>query len=159
MRQEGGCICGDIRYRVSGQPERVTVCHCRFCQRATGSGFLIEPVFRRHNFEILSGNLKTFVHRSERSGNSISINFCSECGTKLYFDLEGRPDFVWVFGGTFDDPNFFALSPDNTKYIFLNYARSGTIIPCGFSAFAEHVSELDGTPVEPTVFADHHVIE
>ena len=42
---QGGCLCGDARYKVSTSPLRVTVCHCRFCQRFTGSAFLVEPIF------------------------------------------------------------------------------------------------------------------
>jgi len=53
---EGGCLCGDIRYRTTAaEPIRVTVCHCTFCQKLTGSAFLVEPIFRRKDV-IFSGN-------------------------------------------------------------------------------------------------------
>ena len=42
---QGGCLCGTVRYRTVGRPERTTICHCTFCQRLTGSAFLVEPVF------------------------------------------------------------------------------------------------------------------
>ena len=43
---EGGCLCGTVRYATKDDPVRVTFCHCRFCQRATGSAYLVEPIFR-----------------------------------------------------------------------------------------------------------------
>jgi hypothetical protein len=42
-RHEGGCLCGKVRFAVSADPMRVTVCHCRFCQRNTGTAYLAEP--------------------------------------------------------------------------------------------------------------------
>ena len=44
-RNEGGCLCGAVRFATLGEPSRVTVCHCRFCQKATGSAYLVEPIF------------------------------------------------------------------------------------------------------------------
>jgi len=45
MTQSGGCLCGDLRYSVEGEPEWVTTCYCRFCQTATGSDYMVEPLF------------------------------------------------------------------------------------------------------------------
>ena len=44
---DGGCLCGDVRYQVAAAPLRVTICHCTFCQRFTGSAFLVEPISRK----------------------------------------------------------------------------------------------------------------
>lgn len=52
---EGGCLCGATRYRTEGEPLRVTICHCRFCQRATGAAFMVEPIFRLENVSVTRG--------------------------------------------------------------------------------------------------------
>jgi len=44
MIHEGGCLCGEIRYETMAEPVRVTICHCTFCQRLTGSAYLVEPI-------------------------------------------------------------------------------------------------------------------
>jgi hypothetical protein len=58
-RHEGGCLCGAVRFALSADPLRVTVCHCHFCQRNTGTAYLVEPVFAKTEFQITSGTPKT----------------------------------------------------------------------------------------------------
>jgi len=59
--REGGCLCGDIRYKAIEEPLRVTICHCIFCQRFTGSAFLVEE------HVIFSGIApRTYDHRSDK---------------------------------------------------------------------------------------------
>src|SRR6476469_7591491 len=76
---EGGCLCGAIRYATSADPVRVTYCHCRFCQRATGSAYMVEPIFMKKDFEIISGEPATYTLASKGSGKQVTINFCSTC--------------------------------------------------------------------------------
>ena len=52
---EGGCACGAVRYRLSSKPMFVNCCHCRDCQRQTGSAFVINAVIESAHIEILSG--------------------------------------------------------------------------------------------------------
>lgn len=59
-RNEGGCLCGGIRYATLAKPSRVTVCHCRFCQKATGSAYMVEPIFGKKDFTLMSGSPKIF---------------------------------------------------------------------------------------------------
>jgi hypothetical protein len=158
LHHEGGCLCGGLRYRTTAEPIRVTICHCRFCQRSTGSAYLIEPIFARSEFEILRGAPNEFAHRSEGSGKQVFVNFCGTCGTKIFLGFERWPDFVGVYAGTFDDPNWFAIRAENAKHIFLDSARAGTIVPSGIGTFRRHATENDGTPNEATVFSEPHVI-
>jgi hypothetical protein len=72
--------------------------------------------------------------------------------------FERFPDVVGVFGGTFDDPNWFERSPQNSRHIFLASAQKGTIIPAGFKTFREHHYANDGSPNESIVYLDHTVI-
>ena len=155
---QGGCLCGAIRYNVSAQPIRVIYCHCKFCQRATGSAYMVEPIFERTSFEIISGKPATFTQASEGSAKRVTINFCAACGTKLYLDLERFPAIYGVYGGTFDDPNWFDRSPKITRHIFLDSAQKGTVIPAGVSTFRQHAMLNDGSPVAPRVFEGHLMI-
>lgn len=149
---QGGCLCGAVRYELKAPPLRVTICHCKFCQRATGSAYLVEPVFRLEDLRIAAGAPTIYDHRSEGSGKMVSIHFCATCGTKLYLSFERFPDVCGVYAGTFDDPNWFEIGPDNAKHIFLEVARHDTVIPPGINTFKQHASRNDGTPVEPLVF-------
>lgn len=148
---EGGCLCEEIRYAVKSQPMRVTVCHCRFCQRATGSAYLVEPIFGKSDFAIISGRPKIYRHRSEGSGKMVDVHFCENCGTKLFLSFERFPDVVGVYGGTFDDPNWFERSAKNSRHIFLSVAQRGTVIPAGIDCFEQHATTNDGKPIAPTV--------
>jgi len=155
---QGGCLCGGLRYEVRSPPSRVTICHCRFCQRSTGGAYLVEPIFGKHEFSLTTGETKVYVHRSEGSGQQVYVNFCDKCGTKLFLNFDRWPDIVGVYGGTFDNPNWYERTPENSKQIFLSVAQTGTIIPPGVNTFAEHVTAKDGTPIEPKVFSKPKII-
>src|SRR5215510_4284866 len=114
---EGGCLCGALRYETEGDPVRVTICHCRFCQRATGAGHMIEPIFTLANFRILSGAPSIYELRSAGSGKLVLVHFCSTCGTKLWLTFERFPEVLGVYAGTFDDPAWFDIRPDFSKQI------------------------------------------
>ncbi len=156
--QEGGCLCGAIRYAAKAQPVRLTICHCRFCQRATGSAYMVEPIFRKTDFEVISGQPKVYQQRSQGSGKRVDVHFCADCGTKLYLAFERFPDVVGVYAGTFDNPNWFERSDENSKHIFLSAAQHGTVIPAGVAGFQAHMITNDGKPIEPHVFGDHYVV-
>ena len=148
----GGCLCGAVRYVTNANPVRVTFCHCKFCQRATGSAYMVEPIFNKTNLEILSGQPVRYSLTSEGSGKRVTINFCATCGTKLFLDFERFTDVFGVYGGTFDEPNWFERTPRISRHIFLDVAQNGTIIPAGFKTFRQHATLNDGTPVEPVIF-------
>lgn len=157
--QRGRCLCGTIAYETSTPPARVTYCHCRFCQRGTGSAYLVEPIFDRSAFEIVSGEPRIYDHRSEGSGKLVHVHFCDRCGTKLMLTFERFPDVVGIFGGTFDDPNWFDRSPANSKHIFLDVAQNGTVVPAGIDTYGEHATTSDGEPIAPKVFDTHHLFD
>ena len=155
---QGGCLCGAVRYAATSKPLRVTYCHCKFCQRATGSAYLVEPIFEKWNFEIACGKPATYSLASEGSGKQVTINFCATCGTKLFLEFERFPDIFGIYGGTFDDPNWFDRSPAISRHIFLDSSQDGTVIPAGFSTFRQHTMLGDGTAVEPVIFGHPHTI-
>jgi hypothetical protein len=155
---DGGCLCGQIRYRTLATPSRVTVCHCRFCQRATGGDAMIEPIFRKEDLELVQGTPAVYDHRSAGSGKMVHVNFCPGCGTKLWLAFERFADVVGVYAGTFDEPDWFEIGAANAKHIFLDAARADSIIPAGLPSFREHATTNDGMPCEATVYDSPHVI-
>jgi hypothetical protein len=85
-----------LRYDVQSHPTRVTICHCKFCQRATGSAYLVEPIFDQSDFAVTRGEAKVYEHRSEGSGKRVYVHFCATCGTKLFLTFERFADVVGV---------------------------------------------------------------
>jgi len=148
---EGGCLCGDVRYQTSAEPVRVTICHCRFCQRFTGSAFLVEPIFSRGDVAFHGASARRYQHRSDSSGKRVTLNFCARCGTTGCLELERFPDILGMCGGTFDDPNWFDRR--RCRHIFTRSAQTGVMLPAGVEIYEEHSLTLDGMPRRPTVLA------
>ena len=103
---EGGCSCGAVRYQTTGKPERVGVCHCRYCQTRTGSAFGVSVYFKDINIQKTSGNLKKYEFKTE-SGRSFIQEFCSTCATTLFWTVEVFEGMTGVAGGSFDPPSFW----------------------------------------------------
>jgi len=77
----GQCLCGQTGYDTGGDPLWVTVCYCRFCQHATGSDRMIEPIFERAGFCFTGAAPSVYTLPSEGSGQDIHVHFCATCGT------------------------------------------------------------------------------
>jgi len=151
LAHAGGCLCGDIRYKTTAEPLRVTICHCTFCQRSTGSAFLVEPIFRKQDVVFSGRAPTTYDHRSDSSHKRVTLNFCARCGTTIFLDLERFPGVLGLCGGTFDDPNWFDRSRGKCRHIFTRSAQKGVVLPARVDTFREHAVQLDGTPNEPVV--------
>jgi len=154
----GHCLCRNVAYTTGSEPLWVTICYCRFCQRATGSDRMIEPIFERRHFVFTEGKASVYTLSSEGSGKDVDIHFCSRCGTKLALTFERWPDRLGIYIGTLDDPISILSSPKNSKHIFVSEARPGTILPAGFKVFNRHATENDGTPIEPTVHKSPYLV-
>ncbi|MGG5817445.1 GFA family protein [Falsiroseomonas sp. HW251] len=145
----GGCICGAIRYETEGAPLRVTVCHCRWCQRATGTAYMVEPVFDLAAFRVTEGEPATYDHRSEGSGKLVHVHFCPRCGTKLFLTFERFPGAAGIYAGTFDEPDWIEVRPSEANHLFCEVARPDTLLPEGTRAFPGHARAQDGALNEP----------
>lgn len=102
----GGCLCGRVRYQVRGEPINVRICHCRSCQKWTGSAFFARAVFMRRDVEI-SGAVEWTP--------DLRRGFCDHCGTSLMVQRPSAADFLGVSLGSMDDPN--ALPPDAHTWV------------------------------------------
>jgi hypothetical protein len=98
----GGCLCGTVRYTAEADPTSATVCHCRDCQKFTGSAFAALVLVPKEALT-LEGKLKTFSSIGG-SGNPILRHFCPECGSSVAEEPGARPGVVVLNVGTFDDP-------------------------------------------------------
>jgi hypothetical protein len=146
-------LCRDVRYETTGDPVWTTVCYCTFCQKLTGSAFLVEPIFSRRKVAFSGTATRTYDHRSDGSEMRVSLNFCGRCSTTLYLEFERFPDVLGVCGGTFDDPNWFDRGPEKCRHIFTRSAQRGVVLPAGLQTFTEHALRLDGTLNDPIVLA------
>ena len=107
------CRCGQLSASVTGEPVRVSVCHCRNCKKRSGSAFAVQARWPRGDTRI-EGRSKTFVKVAD-SGNRATFHFCPECGSDVYYEIDGKFDdkfneLVAIPLGAFDDP--FFLSPN-----------------------------------------------
>lgn len=99
---EGGCLCGAIRYRVSGEPVATTLCHCRSCRRASGGTNVAWAVFECSGFEWLCGYPAAYS-----SSSGIEWLHCRYCGSLVAYRRSSRPSHMDITTGTLDDPNRF----------------------------------------------------
>jgi len=107
----GGCLCGAVRYESTGEPGFALLCHCRDCQRQSGSAFAAGWRVPAAGFRVTQGEPKLYV-RAADSGNEITRAFCPECGTMLFLRVSARPDLVAIRVGTLDDPSGFRPEAD-----------------------------------------------
>ena len=98
------CACGQLRITVTGEPIRISICHCEQCQRRTGAPFGQQARFPKAGAVIL-GESRRF-ERIADSGKRISLRFCPVCGSTVYYELEVAPDDFGVAVGCFADPMF-----------------------------------------------------
>lgn len=104
------CRCGKLRATVTGDPVRVSVCHCLNCKKRSGSAFAVQARWPSAQVRI-EGQSKTFVIVAD-SGNRATFHFCPECGSDVYYEIDGKfddkfNDLIAIPVGLFDDP-FFA---------------------------------------------------
>lgn len=99
------CACGKLQVTCTGEPVRLSICHCLDCQRRTGSVFGTQARFTREHVSVAAGASKTFT-RAADSGNSVTTHFCPDCGSTVYWELSGFPDVIAVAVGGFADPSF-----------------------------------------------------
>lgn len=106
MTMTGGCMCGAVRYEVSGEPVTSFVCHCRACQYVSGGAGANVMVINRADLRLTRGQPRTYWSTSD-SGAQIGRQFCETCGTPVFSDLESQPDLLVLKVGSLDDPGPF----------------------------------------------------
>jgi hypothetical protein len=100
-RISGGCLCGKVRYSADVEPAFTGVCHCRNCQKASGSAFacvigIPQPALS------LQGTLQTYTDKGD-TGKAMYRRFCPNCGSTVLDEAEAMPGIVMIQVGTLDD--------------------------------------------------------
>lgn len=109
----GGCLCGAVRFRATGTPLFALICHCRDCQRASGSGGVPVLGMPRAGFTV-SGRTQGFASVGG-SGESAVRHRCAACGSLLFGTPAVAPELVTVYAGSLDEPERFA--PDRAIFV------------------------------------------
>ena len=130
---DGHCACNFVRYRMTSAPMFVHCCHCRWCQRETGSAFVLNAMIEADRVELLQGEV-TIVVTPSNSGKGQKIARCPHCQVALWSNYSGSGDAVrFVRVGTLDAPD--RLPPD--VHIFTQSRQPWVILPPGVPAFAK----------------------
>ena len=101
---EGGCLCGAVRYTSDADPVATAICHCKNCQRQSGSAFSVIIGIPRASFSLQGDPMKSYEDRGE-SGQPVLRQFCGNCGSPVVSDVAVTPDLLWIKTGTLDDPS------------------------------------------------------
>ena len=109
----GHCLCGAVTFSVHGQPNGMGQCHCKDCQRASGTGHMSLAFFKREDVKI-TGATRSFASTAD-SGNINTRHFCPTCGGRVYGENSARPGFMGISVGAFDDNAWF--KPQRVVYI------------------------------------------
>jgi hypothetical protein len=97
---QGSCLCGAVRYEVTGAFGEIHHCHCSRCRKAHGAAFSTFGRLARAQFRITAG---ADAVRTYRSSPQVERTFCNTCGSNLTFAFEPLPADIWVAVGTLDD--------------------------------------------------------
>jgi len=117
---EGGCICGAIRYRVTGAPTNSMVCHCQSCRRVAAAPVIAWVTFPTTAFELVRGRPSAF-HSSE----PVRRTFCPACGTPLTYEHQHASGTIDVTTCSLDDPNRFPPTHHSWLSHDLTWVRFG----------------------------------
>lgn len=104
-RVSGQCACGNIRYTTIANPKFTLICHCRQCQRSSGSGHAAQFAVPIDETEI-AGDVQ-FWDQTADSGNTVSSGFCKTCGCPVLKKTTKLPDMYFFHAATLDDPSVF----------------------------------------------------
>jgi len=99
----GGCLCGAIRYTISAPVTGLRACHCKNCQKSSGTGSTVNAVVPEDAFKITKGETRHYDDSATQSGRTLSRHFCGTCGSPIYSHRNPRPGFVVVRAGSLDD--------------------------------------------------------
>jgi hypothetical protein len=141
---EGGCTCRKVRYRFTSRPMFVHCCHCRWCQRETGTAFALNAMIEAERVVLTTGE-PALVNTASASGKGQKIWRCPTCSVAVWSNYGGAGDKVrFVRVGTLDDPD--AMPPD--IHIFTASKQPWVVLPAGTPAVPEYYKPKEMWPIE-----------
>ena len=105
----GGCMCGAVRYKITGDFTYSAHCHCRSCQRAVGAGYATWSASTPENFAVTKGEISIYD-----SSAGVQRGFCNHCGTSLTYTGDDWTDVAFL-SATLDDPS--TATPTSNVYL------------------------------------------
>ena len=158
---KGGCLCGNIRYELLTEPRATFACHCRFCQKDTGTAHRSGLSYLDESVIFSGDSPKTYTYQSDEHGRKLYKHFCPTCGTTVSLTTERFHDSAaWksvsltterfpsgrvMMIGTLDDPSLVKVDTQ----MFADEAFSWVTYPEDHVVYAKHRINEDGTPAVP----------
>jgi hypothetical protein len=141
---DGGCTCRHVRYRMLTRPLFVHCCHCRWCQRETGSAFALNAMIEADRVQLLEGDV-TVVDTPSNSGKGQRISRCPKCAIAVWSNYAGAGDAIrFVRVGTLDEPS--KLPPD--IHIYTTSKQPWLMLPADTPAETEYYRAAERWPAE-----------
>jgi len=141
---DGVCTCRTVRYRMTSRPMFVHCCHCRWCQRETGSAFALNALIEADRVLLLQGQVEV-VNTPSNSGRGQKIARCATCRIALWSHYAGAGDALrFVRVGTLDEPD--RLPPD--IHIFTMSRQPWVLLAPGTPAVDEYYDREDFWPAQ-----------
>ncbi|KAI5249252.1 hypothetical protein E4T43_00738 [Aureobasidium subglaciale] len=115
---KGSCLCGDVKFEYQGEPAAKIIrkvpladrskaaCHCLPCRKTSGTTNSYNLMIPTDKYKILSGSLRTFTRKGD-SGKDVTYNYCQNCPTVLFVQVEAMPGINIVKMGTLDDEDAY----------------------------------------------------
>jgi hypothetical protein len=142
VTHEGGCTCRYVRYRTISKPMFVHCCHCRWCQRETGTAFALNALIEADRVELLHGEVEV-IDTPSNSGKGQRISRCPQCRIALWSNYGGLGDLVrFIRVGTLDDPD--RCPPD--IHIYTMSKQPWVVLPLGALAMPEYYKSAEVWP-------------
>lgn len=102
---DGGCTCRHVRYRMTSKPLFVHCCHCRWCQRETGTAFALNALIEADRVQLLQGEVEV-INTPSASGKGQKISRCPKCHVAVWSNYSGGGDALrFIRVGTLDEPD------------------------------------------------------
>ena len=132
----GGCQCGSVRYELMAEPVRLVACHCKECQRQSGSAFGMSMMVKKDSFHV-TGATKQFTRIADSGAENTGV-FCPECGVRIFHIPRYVEGMLVLKPGTLDDTSW--LRP--AYFVWMKSAQGWVPVPDG-------VKTLETQPNDP----------
>lgn len=109
----GSCLCGNVSYESSAEPGMTAVCHCRNCQKQTGTAFSVIVAVPEESLSFTDkGSFSEYLDTGE-TGGAVKRRFCANCGSPIVSIVESKPGVAFIKAGTLDDCSWIEPTQHN----------------------------------------------